>query len=63
MDPWLGPFEQDVEQFYRVALQWTDRWIGGIAAMVPNDFHYLPKSFCWATLPLYNQFAIITSTQ
>ena len=48
MDPWLGPFEQDVEQFYRVELQWTDRWIGGIAAMVPNDFHYQPKCFCWA---------------
>jgi hypothetical protein len=49
MWPWNGPFEQDGTRVYRMAIQWTDRWIGGIAAMVPNEIHYLPNKNVWAT--------------
>ena len=46
--PWNEPFEQDGTRVYRMARQWTDRWTRGIAAMVPNEIHYQPKSFRWA---------------
>ena len=57
MDPWLGPFEQDVEQFYRVELQWTDRWTTGIVAMVSLDFATIqPICHYTTSLPLSHQF-------
>jgi hypothetical protein len=43
MWPWNGPFEQGGQSVFSMELRWMDRWIGGIAAMVPNEIHYLPN--------------------
>ena len=60
-----GPFEQGGQSGFSMELRWTDRWIGGIAAMVSLDLATMQPICHYATPhPLHTvnqQFSLLTS--